>query len=509
MTPAERERQIWLLDQEINQRGFFADLELARASLKATRVEKERLDQTVQDISMGTIRSATQREKLKDFLGGCGLDLPNMQAGTLDKVLQDGDELHEEVRALLQARAQVSKSSTAKYEKILGAVGTDGRLRGSLQFSGAKRTARWAGRIFQPHNLPRPKMKNDEILQAIRALKAGTADLITDNLHQMCSDTLRGLLIAPEGRTLLVGDYNAIEGRVTAWLAGEEWKLKTYADPEADIYIDTYRAMFGLMDDIEVSKDQRQQGKCFELSMGYEGGVGALVSSAKTYGVDLQKLAKGAWAVAPVHIKKYARKLQAFAVIRGDTLAMNHEVLYTKLEAAKLMWRELSPGTVKLWKLYREAAFQAVREPGRKLSAGKCVFYCKGGFLIVRMPSGRSLLYAKPKIRKRPKKGGKVDEELSYLLDYGGRQHLYGGILTENIVQATARDVLAEAMLRVAKAGFEIILTVHDEIICEIDKARAKKGLRKMFDLMEVIPSWAYGLPLRVEGYCDVRYKKD
>lgn len=497
------ERKLWLLDQEINLRGFRVDRALARAAVSACAAEKRALDRKVQHITAGGIDSATQRARIVSFLNAHGVNPPNLTAATMDLLL-DGDMLSDTCREILEARQRVSKASTAKYERLLEATSPDGRLRGVLQYCGASRTGRWAGRLFQPHNLPRAKMSAEEVETYVRAVKAGAADLVTDNVHKLCAELGRSVIIADKNCELLVGDYSAIEGRVLAWLAGETWKLRTYANNE-DIYTLTFNFLYGRAKDAEVTPDQRQHGKVFELSMGYEAGVNGLLTFSRGYGVDPHELGAGAWRAASKQIRDRAEQNYAFAIVRGDpTVLVLTKNLWKQLEAAKLMWRGISPRTVHLWKLYQRAAFRAIRAPGKMLRAGRCVFICKNDMLGVRLPSGRVLIYAKPRI------GEDSDgrEHLTYLGPYGGRVFLYGGKLAENITQAISRDLLGNAMIEADRAGFPIVLHVHDEIVAEVEKS----SLFALDDLNEVMcrkPTWADGLPLAVEGFTTRRYRKD
>jgi DNA polymerase len=498
---AARERRLWLLDQKINNQGFLVDLDLADAAIRACVKEKKEFDKTVSKITKGTITSATQRERLLKYLQEQGVEIANLQKVTLTKALDD-KELQGEVRSLLEAREQVSKASTGKYHKLLRQVGPDGRMRNALQFAGAKRTARWAGRAFQPHNMPRPKRKPNEIETVIRALKADAAHLL-DNVHDICADTLRSLVIAQDGKILVVGDYNAIEGRIASWLAGENWKLRVYRDPNADMYIATLNQTMGRPIDTEAEGDQRQWGKVFELAFGYEGGVGALVSAAKTYRVPLEALARGAWTAAPQVVRDRAIENFVFAKSKNNTHGLSRKV-WIGLECAKLMWRRASPAFVAMWKAYNDAAIKAVTHEGKKFSANKCTFMKRGNFLYCRLPSGRYLVYANPRVKVD---GRSRKPALSYQGDYA-REAIYGGKWTENITQAVARDRLAYSMLLVDEKGFTIVLHVHDEIAAEEDQGSANNFAR-LKKLMEKNPPWALDLPIRVAGYEATRYKKD
>lgn len=502
------ERRLWVLDQQINFRGMAVDLGLAQAASTACAREKKRLDAVVSKITKGVITSATQRERVLKHLNAAGVDIPDVRAATIAGALNDTD-LRGEVRQLIEARQLVSKASTGKFNKLLSHTGPDGRLRGCIQFAGAKRTGRWAGRTFQPHNMPRPKRKHEAILLGIAALKAGCEELL-DDTHAICSDVLRSLVVAKPGHLLRVADYNAIEGRKLAWLAGEHWKLDVYRDPGADMYISTYRRVMGLKPTADVSSDQRQHGKVFELSYGYEGGVDASLNGCKAYGINPKELGEGAWRAAPPAIREKAMGSYEFARAQGSEetqaqIAKLGKRTYVQLEAAKHMWRESAPATRALWKGYQTAAIRALAKPGMKFAVCKCIFLYKGNFLYCRLPSGRFLMYADPRVHKDKNTGR---SSLSYLADYGGRQWMYGGKWAENITQAVARDRLAYSMLNVADAGFPIVLHVHDEIVAETE-ADGPLDLAKMIDLMEINPPWASDCPIRLSGYEADRYRKD
>ncbi|WP_299313765.1 DNA polymerase [uncultured Halomonas sp.] len=495
------EKELWKIDQQINMAGIPIDRTLAKRAVAACQKEKAELDEHISDMTLGAVTSGTQRERVKDALESYGVVLDDLKASTIEAAASD-KELAAEARSLIEARQAVSLSSTAKYKKLLEAVGSDGRLRGALQFSGAGRTRRWAGRIFQPHNLPRPSRKQDEVDAVVEALLDGSYDLIDDNVHRMCSDAIRSVVRAEEGNKLVVADYSSIEGRVLAWLAGEQWKLDAYARG-VDMYVATYNAVFGLPKDNEIDKEQRQHGKVFELSLGYEGGVGALVTMASGYGVDLSAVAKAAWQGAPQPIRAYAEKLLAYAKMRPEGARLVRELggnVYRGLECAKLMWRAAAPETARLWGLYDEAAKLAMTCPGEVFKAGRCKFVMKAGALAIRLPSGGVLFYYGPKL---------TDDGITYTGTYGGRVNTYGGKLTENITQAVARDILAEALERAWNAGgFRIILHVHDEIIAEQPKTDTH-ALERLIKCMCVAPSWASGLPLDGSGYEAERYRKD
>ena len=500
----EFERKLWEVDQRINQRGFKVDLTLAKKAMIMCAKEKLELDRKVSSMTRGSITSATQVKRIGDFLRKTGVDLPDLKAATLDMALS-GDELKGDARVLLEARRRVSKSSTSKFETLLSATGPDGRLRGGVQFAGASRTGRWAGRLFQPHNLPRSPLKPDEIETAIRAIKTNNADLLTDNVHELCSHVARSVVVSEKGKELLVCDYSAIEGRVLAWLCNERWKLQAYGAGR-DMYVVTFRRTFGHDDQYTLKGNDRQIGKVLELAFQYGGGVGAILSACDTYRVDPVLVAKAAWSVASKTTQRQCRKNHEYAIKRNDALVHHlSEKLWCMLESAKIMWRDSSPQTTSLWKNYEEAAKAAVRKPGKAFKAGRCVFQVRAGMLAARLPSGRVLIYLKPSLRK--KEGSRP--ELRYVSPYGLPEKLYGGKLAENITQAAARDILGYAMVNVDEKGFDIVLHVHDEIVAEQDIGEPELTYDLLKEIMCRKPAWAGGLPLTAEGFVATRYRKD
>ena len=263
------ELDMWHLDQKINDRGMCMDVELARAAVAAVEVAQTELAAKTLDITEGEVESATKREALlQHIVEMYGVVMPNLQKATVALRLED-DDLDPGLRELLELRQQASTSSTAKYTTLLNSVSDDGRLRNTLQFNGASRTGRAAGRLFQPANLPRPVIPQELIDMGVEALKAGCADLVTDNVMQLTSSALRSCIIAPKGKKLVVSDLANIEGRTQAWIAGEQWKLQAFRDYDAgtghDLYKLSYSKSFGIPVE-EVTKEQRQVGKTQELA---------------------------------------------------------------------------------------------------------------------------------------------------------------------------------------------------------------------------------------------------
>jgi len=508
------ELDLWRLDQRINDRGFKVDLDLAEGAMRAVKLEKAVLASRTQEITDGNVQAATQRDVLLRYLmEECGLDLPDMQQSTLERRIND-PALPVELRELLAIRLQASTTSTSKYKKLVNGVSSDGRLRGTLQFDGASRTGRWAGRLFQPQNLPRPTLKQAVIDDGIEALKANCADILFDNVMELTSSAVRACIQAPEGKRLVVADLSNIEGRTLAWLAGEEWKLQAFRDFDAgtgaDLYALAYAKAFAVTpEDVMENKHSgdgimRQIGKVMELMLGYEGGVGAYLTGAATYRIDLAAMAAAArpgipgdvWAEAEAFVEwRQSRKL--------GLLGLSAEI-FMVCDSLKRLWRRNHPRTVSLWRDLAEAAVMAIVTPGKVVPCRALKLRRDGAWLRVRLPSGRFVCYPCPQLD---------DGKLSYMgVDQYSRKwarlKTYGGKLAENITQAVARDVLAHGMKNADADGFEIVLTVHDEIITEAPDTEDYDAQR-LASCMTHAPEWAAGLPLAAAGFEAYHYKKD
>lgn len=472
------ERKTWELDQHINDRGVAVDLGLAHGAIAAADMEQARLADVTQFLTMGDVTAATQRDAmLHHILVGFGIELPDLRSRTVENFLTDNPDAPEDLRELLSVRLMASMTSSSKYKRLIEATSSDGRLRGLLQYCGAMRTGRWAGRVFQPQNLPRtPKHLKKRIAEAIEAIKSGDVDLLFDNVMEVLSACIRGCIVAPAGKKLVVADLSNIEGRKLAWLAGERWKLRAFADYDAgtghDLYVLAYSRSFNLPPEVvqadnEAGGDMRQIGKVQELALGYQGGTGAFGSMAAIYGVNLPK---------------------------------------AKQQAIVKAWRRANAAIASLWGELEDAVRAAINNPGQAFPAGKHLWVQRNGaWLRIRLPSGRYLCYPQPAVGD--------DGKLSYM---GVNQYTrkweriktYGGKLVENVTQAAARDVLAHNMHLIEAAGYRIVLTVHDEVICEAPD-RPEFNAVHLSSLLSIVPEWAPGLPLASAGFEAYRYRKD
>jgi DNA polymerase len=501
----DRELDLWHLDQKINDRGVCVDVDLARAAIEAVDRAQRDLARRTSLSTNGLVGSATQRDKLlKYILMDYGVDLPDLTMSTLERRIDDHD-LPPQLRELLAIRLQATTSSTSKYKKLVGAVSADGRMRGTLQFCGASRTGRWAGRTFQPQNLPRPVLKQKEIDNGIQALKAGCAELITDNVMQLASSCIRGCIVAPAGKKLVVSDLSNIEGRAAAWLVGEHWKLDAFRAFDAgagdDLYKIAYAKAFRI-DPAAVTKDQRQVGKVMELMLQYEGGVGAFITGAATYGIDLDGLADIAWDTIPDAIKREAAGAWDWATKKDKTYGLSQKA-YIVCDSLKRMWRNAHTAISPYWKELEESAVAAINQPGKTIPAGKLRLRRDGAWLRMVLPSGRALCYASPRAE---------DGKVSYMgvNQYSrkwSRLKTYGGKLFENATQAVARDVMAANMPAIEEY-YDIVLSVHDELITEAPDA-PDYNTDHLSSLLATPPAWALDMPLAAGGFEAYRYRKE
>lgn len=471
------EYELWLLDQKINDRGFRVDTELAAAAVDMVATHKKTLAKRVVDLTDDDVQSATQRDALlRHLLEQYGVDLPDMKKGTLERRLED-QELPAVVRELIAIRLEASGTSQAKYERVLSGVSKDGRLRGTLAFCGASRTGRWAGRLFQPQNMPRLNMPIPDIHAAIDDIKSGVGDLVLDDPMRAASNAIRGVIVASEGRKLVGADLANIEGRVLAWLAGEEWKLKAFKAYDEgtgpDLYLVTAGEILGKRPE-DVTKEERQStGKVPELACGFQGAAGAFASMMALYGLDLAEDV-------------------VVSIVQG--------------------WRQKNAMIKAFWYALEEAALEAILQPGVVTTAGKIKFQKKGNWLRMQLPSGRFLCYANPTLVDNDFIPGR--KSIAYLgVNSYTRQwdiiKTYGGKLAENATQATARDVIAYNMPAIEEAGFPIILSTHDDVLTEPED-KPEYSAKRLERLISAHPFWADdNLPLAAEGFEGYRNMKE
>ena len=458
---AESEWRNYTLDQQINDRGIMLDMTLVNQAIACD----DQFKRTHMDLarSVTGLDNPNSPSQLKDWLTERGIEVESLSKAAVLELLEKADG---EVELALSLRQELAKSSVKKYTAMASVAGSDSRARGLIQFYGANRTGRYAGRLVQVQNLPQNHLPDLETVRSlIRNGQFDTVELLYDSVPLVLSELIRTAFVPKSGCRFYVADFSAIEARVIAWMAGEQWRQQVFADGK-DIYCASASQMFHVpVEKHGINGHLRQKGKIAELALGYGGSVGAL----KAMG------------------------------------ALNMGVPEEELRPLVDAWRKANPSIVRLWWDIDKAASTCVREKTTAECRGIRFIY-QSGMMFVVLPSGRKLVYVKPKMGTN-RFGNEsvtfegVGEQKKWL-----RLESYGPKFVENIVQATARDILAEAMLRLDAHGYKIVMHVHDEAVIE---APADTSLEDICQVMGQTPTWAKGLLLRADGYvCDF-YKKD
>ena len=458
----ESEMELYRLDQEINDRGIMVDQRLAAQAVRCDLEFKNRATAQAQQLTgLANPNSLTQ---VKGWLAERGIEVDSLDKKAIKGLLPQASG---DVREMLTLRLLLGKTSVKKYEAIQRSVCSDGRVHGLLQFYGANRTGRWAGRLVQVQNLPQNHIP--DLALARNLVKRGEFDrveMLYDSTPGVLSELIRTAFIPKPGCRFIVADFAAIEARVLAWFSGEQWRLDTF-EQGGDIYCASASKMFHVpVEKHGQNAHLRQKGKIAELALGYGGSVGALTSMG----------------------------------------ALDMGLAEEELQPLVDQWRGANPHIVKFWWDVDAAAVKAFRNK-TEVRLGALCFSCRSGILFITLPSGRRLSYVKP--RMLPNRFGR--ESLTYEgvgeSKKWSRIETYGPKLTENIVQATARDLLALAMLRLRNAGFEIVMHIHDEAVVEVPEGIS--SVDEICRIMSEAPAWAACLPLRADGYECEFYKKD
>lgn len=508
------EKDLWALDQQINDRGIRIDRDFVLNAIKLDEIYNDRL--MLEAIELTGLDNPNSRNQLINWLNGeMGVEIKTLRKGDIPGLLDKAPS--DVVVRVLELRQELAKTSVSKYKAMREAVCHDGRIRGLFQHYGANRTGRWAGRLVQVQNLPQNKMKGktvDVLDYARQLVKKGDLDGLIEvfgNVPDILSQLIRTAFIPSDDYEFCVADFKAIEARVIAWLAGERWRLDVF-EKDGDIYLASAAQMFGL-DLATLTKENpvRQKGKVAELALGFQGGKNALI-------------------------------------VMG---ALNMGLTRKELPGIVKAWRIANPHIVQMWWDVQAAAENAIRNPGKMYEAAKCKFFVQRQCLFIELPSGRRLSYINPKLIEEEvvwfeytRQHGDFDEgevkmlpphQAGYLQDMGygkvksdpftkttitfmgidqtskkwGVQRTFGGRLVENIVQGTARDCLAFTMVNLDSAGYEIVMHVHDEVVVEVNRSVAEAERRAIDGIMSFPIPWARGLPLGVDSYLTPYYKKD
>lgn len=517
---SKSEQELWFLDQEINDKGVYIDEKLCLAAKRLVACAEDRLDKELAKITDHAVSGVSNTGEITKYLRGKGLDIPGIAKDVIEGLLIR-DDLDPVTRRVVEIRQEGGKTSVAKIDAMLARRQKDGRMRGNLQFHGAA-TGRWAGRGAQLQNLPRPSSEDDKqpMIEAIFESKDDRLiEALYGNTLTVVADCIRGMIAAAPGNELVAADFSAIEGRVNAWLAGEQRVLQAFEDFDAGTGPDLYKVSASDVYNkpaAAITKAERQLGKVSFLALGYQGGPGAFAKMAKGYGLNIASAYDSVLKAASGENIEKARKGWED---RGERTGMGL-VRWTTAELIKLAWRDRNPAIVQYWKHLEAAAIDAVSTPGKQFVAGvtgKVTYKRVGSFLFCRLPSGRVLTYPYPSLKrvKAPWTDNNGDAVFRDALVYKGvnsvtrqwqEQHFYGGLADENVTQAVARDCMVVGMLNARAAGYPTVLTIHDENLAEVPKGRA--NLEEFVAAMVRKEPWMVGLPLAAEGWVDERFKK-
>lgn len=510
------ETKIWRLHEKINDRGLPVDLDLAKAAISATSRRIEELNNELAGITRGAATSHSQRDKVLAWIRSEGIYVVGYTKEDLTDLLKL--DLPANVQRVVEIRQEAGRTSTAKYQALMD--GTDPetkRLCGGIQYYGAKRTGRSAGRRFQPHNLPHPEIPDSD--NAAEALINNTVDLLyEESIMSIGVSCVRSSIKAPDGKKLLVSDLSNIEGRVLAWLAGEKWKLQAFRDYDTiigyddegkairkgpDIYKLAFHKSFGTPLE-QITSKERQIGKFQELSLGYQGGVAAFYKQAKKFNTNMMDIYEQVIDSATPDQLSSAEWMVDY--IRENNHELDHlspeEIIGADI--VKQSWREANSKIVSYWFTLEDMVYKAIENTGGAYSAGRIKAAVRDDKLLILLPSKRPLVYNQPRI----KSNGYISY-LTFEKNAWRSTNLYGGKTAENGTQAVARDILMSNMIPIDKK-YPILGTVHDETVSEVfDEDATEENLTDLNTMLAVNPSWADGLPLAADGYIAQRYRKN
>ena len=496
LTPdlSPEELEVWLLDQRINLRGVYIDHEALDNCIDIINQAQKQYTEELRTLTNGYVQSASEVKKLSEWLSANGLHMESLAKAHVSKTLASTG-VPPVCRRVLEIRASISAASVKKLPTIKRRLSKDNRLKDLFAYCGADRTGRWAGRGPQPHNLPNSGpfdswgVKHVDLALSLAELKdLPLIESFFGDATAAISGCLRGLFCAAPGKEFICSDYSAIEAVVLAFLAGEQWRMDVFRG-HGQIYEESASRITGIpRDTLLLHRENtgehhpmRKLGKVAELASGYQGGLGAW----KAFGADR---------------------------------FLTEEEIKENIDA----WREASPNIVKFWYGLQDAAMQAIAQPGTCSEYKGISYGVQGDILYCRLLSGRTLAYHHPRIEPEMKPWGKIVDSITYwgwnsdsMKGAVGwmKMSTYGGKLTENVVQATARDILAHAMLNLEEAGYPIVLHVHDEIVAEVsgsDVMFRSFNVRHFEEIMSTMPEWCKDWPIKAKGgWRGQRYRKD
>lgn len=448
------------IDQNINDRGILIDEVLVNSAIKFDEIlREENMDRAIELTGLENPNSPLQ---LKEWLNKKGLEIDSLAKKDVESALKNAEG---DIKEVLELRQELSKSSVRKYDAMKNVKGKDNRARGLIQFYGANRTGRYSGRLIQVQNLRRNNLKDLELARSlVKNRDYETMEILYESPSDILSQLIRTAFIPKESTRFIISDFSAIEARVLAWLAGEQWVLDAFENGE-DIYCRTASRMFGVqVEKHGINGHLRQKGKIATLACGYQGALGAL----KAMG--------------------------------GIEMGLSEDELQSIVDS----WREANPNIVSLWWDIDSVVKRVVKTRTEEEYKNLVISYEKG-ILFIELPSKRRLAYPKAKIGMNRFGGESIVYEGIVVGNKWDKIESYGGKFVENIVQAIARDILAEAMMRLEKKGFNIVMHIHDEVVIESDSS----SIEEVNQIMSVVPEWADGLILDADGFESEFYKKD
>ena len=456
------EQELYVLDQEINDRGIMVDPVLVEHAIECDLQYKDYTTQRAYELT--GLANPNSPAQLKEWLAEQGIETETLDKKAVKSLIE---EVEGDVLEMLKLRLLMAKTSVKKYEAIQRSICSDGRVHGLLQFYGANRTGRWAGRLVQVQNLPQNHIPDLELARLL--VKTGRYDdleTLYESTPNVLSELIRTAFVPKLGTRFIVADFSSIEARIIAWLSSEQWRLDVF-EQGGDIYCASASQMFGVpVEKHGQNAHLRQKGKIAELALGYGGSVGALISMGAL------------------------------------EMGLNEEELPELVD----QWRNANPHITKLWWDMDAAALKAFKEK-TITHVGPISFQRQSGMLFMTLPSGRRLCYVKPRLEESRFGWKELTYEGVGESKKWTRLNTYGPKLTENAVQAIARDILALSMLRLRNAGFEIVMHIHDEAVLEVPIGSS--SAEEVCDIMGIAPEWAAGLPLRADGYECSFYRKD
>lgn len=470
----EIERKLYVVDQGINDNGILIDLDLASAAITVDSNYSEYLINQAK--SLTGLTNPNSAAQIKSWIQSeTGQAIASLAKGQIEDLF-DTFKDYPKVIELLDLRKKLAKTSIKKYYAMLNCAMSDHRARGMFQFYGANRTGRWAGRLIQLQNLSKNHVSHIEVpRELVRSKDIDTIEMLYEDVPDILSQLVRTAFIAPKGHLLAVADFSAIEARVISWLAGEKWRMDVFRG-DGKIYEATGSKMFNVpISAITKGSELRQKSKISELALGYEGAIGAL----KRMG--------------------------------GEKMGLSDAEMMSLVRK----WRQANPTIVELWAELDEASKESVKYHKAIRVNNKLTIDTDADNMTIELPSGRKLFYRNPQLKPKVAKNstrpsislfyeGTIQETKQW-----GLIDTYGGKLTENCVQAIARDLLAFSMIQIVNAGYKIVGHIHDEVLVEVPEENAKEHYNRIVELMSIAPSWALDMPLRADGYITPFYLKD